>query len=187
MSAGSTLRTIWTSLLLCIGLLFAPFLWAQQQQSGGIYVIDQERLYQQSEFGKRVGREISVRAEVLTKENKRLEEELKAEELALTEKRPTYEAAEFRELADAFNAKVEKIRSEQATKTQEMNNWAEAERIRFLEALLPVLSEYALELGAIAVFDHRTAILVADRIDITPVMIERIDAAIGGGELQDDQ
>lgn len=154
---------------------------AAAQQTGGIYVIDQDRLYQQSEFGRRVRKEISDRAAMLTEENTRLENELKAEELALTEERPNYSASEFRKLADDFNTKVERIRSEQAQKSQEMNNWADAERVRFLEALLPVLTTYATELDAIAVFDHRNAILVSDRIDITAAMIERINLTLGNG------
>ena len=149
--------------------------------SNRIFMLDQERLYRQSAFGQRVQQEILARSEEISRENQRLEEELKAEELALTERRPSLSPAEFRALADAFDAKVENIRAEQARKSADLNRFADSERRRFFDMTLPVLVSLAEEIGALAVFDSRTAILSSDLINITERAIARIDAEIGDG------
>lgn len=161
-------------------LLFAATLPAEAQIGPNrIFVLDQERLYRDSAFGQRVQRDILARSEEISRENQQLEEALKAEELALTEQRPELDPAEFRVLADAFDKKVETIRTEQARKIADLNRFADEERRRFIELTLPHLVSLAEEIGALALFDTRSAILSSDAINITDRALARIDAEIG--------
>lgn len=174
----------WRTLVAAFAALVAfttPTYLTAQSLDSRIYVLNQERLFSQSNFGVRVRDEILARSAALAAENKLLEDELKAEELALTETRPTLSPTEFRTLADAFDEKVESLRTGQAHKSAELNAWAEAEKSRFFEAASPLLVSLAEEIGALAILDRRSVIIAADQLDITGAAIERVNADIGDG------
>jgi Skp family chaperone for outer membrane proteins len=106
---------------------------------------------------------------------------LKIEEQALTDQRASLSPADFRVLADAFDKKVEKIRTEQAQKSLALNNFAEAEQQRFFKLAFPVLVKLANELSAVAILDERSTIIASEQMDITALAVTRVNAAIGDG------
>jgi len=152
-----------------------------QQANSKIFTLNQDQLYSQSLFGKRVLAEIATRKAAIVFENTRMEAELKDEELALTKKRPTLAPADFRVLADAFDAKVEKIRTGRAQKSLDLNNWSNEERKRFFNLAFPVLLKYARDIGALVILDRRSVIISSDAIDITAKAMDKINAAIKDG------
>lgn len=143
-----------------------------------ILIIDQERLFAESQLGARIAAGIEDEAEALAAENRRIEAELIAEELALTEQRAELPVDEFRALADAFDEKVQRIRAEQDAKELDLQRRREEERQEFLNRIGPILGELARERGAVAVLDRRAVFLAADRIDITDEAIDRLNAEI---------
>jgi len=146
-----------------------------------ILTLNQDRLFNQSAFGKRVLAEIETRSAQLKAENHRIESDLKAQELALTEQRKTLPAAEFRPLANAFDKKFETIRAAQARKSADLSNWTESEQQRFVDAAYPELLKLTTELGALIILDQRSTIITSARIDVTDQAIVRIDQVIGDG------
>lgn len=142
-----------------------------------ILTIDSERLYADSAYGEQTTREIEALGAELTAENRRIEEELTAEERMLTERRSTMTAVEFRELADAFDQKVEEIRAEQDAKTRDLNRLLEERQVAFLNAAAPVLEQLMREAGAAVILERRSVFLSANAIDITQTAINRLDAA----------
>ena len=152
-----------------------------QAQDGGIYVLNQEALFSQSAFGQRVVVEIDSRTQTIMSENQQLASDLEAEELALTDQRADLPVDEFRALADAFDKKVEEIRTAQAGKNVELNQWAEDEQKRFFALASPIIVKLAEELGAVAVIDNRSVIISADHINLTARAIERVNQEIGDG------
>lgn len=167
------------ALVLALALV-VPRAEAQVVQSP-ILTIDSERLYRESAFGQRVLREIEARNSVLAQENQRLEEELRAEEQALTEQRPTLPPADFRVLADAFDARVQAIRREREARNQENIALLEENEERFLRAALPVLNAIMRDVGAAVVLEERRVFASATAIDITDRAIAEINAAVGDG------
>ncbi len=146
-----------------------------------ILTIDQDRVYAASAYGQRVARDIEARAAQLAAENRRIEAELTAEELALTEARPSLPAEEFRARADAFDARVVAIRAEQDAKARQLSALREAARDVFWRDSLPALGQLLGERGAVAILDRRAVFLAANAIDITDEVVARIDAVIGEG------
>jgi Skp family chaperone for outer membrane proteins len=146
-----------------------------------ILTIDQDRVYAASAYGQRVTRDIESRAAQLAAENRRIEAELTAEELALTEARPILPAEEFRARADAFDARVVAIRAEQDAKARQLSALREAARDVFWRDSLPALGQLLGERGAVAILDRRAVFLAANAIDITDEVVARIDAVIGEG------
>jgi Skp family chaperone for outer membrane proteins len=143
--------------------------------------LDQERLFAESAFGRRVTAAVEEAARRLTAENRALEAELVTEERALTEARPTTPPEQFRSLADAFDARVEGIRAAQEAKSRAIAAYRDAERQRFLEVALPILAQVVFEAGAVAVLDTRAIVLSIDEIDITDRVLARLDAELGDG------
>ncbi len=143
-----------------------------------ILVIDQERLFSESRLGERISDEIEAATDTLANENRRIESELVAEEMSLTERRASLPPEEFRALADIFDRKVQRLRAEQDEKERALQARGEADRQEFLNSIIPVLGAIARERGAVAILDRRAVFLSADRIDVTDEAIRRLNVAI---------
>ncbi len=147
-----------------------------------VLTLDQDRIYSETLFGKRLQREIDQASNALAERNRALTETLKAEELELTEKRKQVSAVEFRALADAFDAKVVELRKDQDARINALQRRRDLERRVFTGRVLPILSDIMRGIGAVALLDDRAVILSADSIDVTDLAIERIDAVLGDGQ-----
>jgi Skp family chaperone for outer membrane proteins len=168
----------WLSLVF---MLVLPVSVMAQPSDIRIFTLSQDRLFSLSDFGSRVRRDVASRSSDIAAENRRIEDELKAEEQALTDQRATLSPTDFRVLADAFDQKVETIRTEQAQKSLELNSFTDAEQQRFFGLAFPVLVKLAEELSATAILDERSTIIASEQMDITPLAITRVNAAIGDG------
>lgn len=168
--------------LLVQGLLGAAPLRAQSQPSPeGILVLNQERFYGASLYGRRVQAELEAASQALSAENREIEAQLTEEELRLTNERASLPVEEFRALADEFDARVVEIREAQDAKGRRLATQAEAARQRFFELAVPVLLELVRDRGAAVIMDSRAVILSADAVDITDEALARIDATVGDG------
>lgn len=154
---------------------------AQAPSPLAVLTVDPERLFAETAFGLRAGRDIETRATALATENRRIEAELTAEERELTEKRATLSIEEFRALADAFDEKVDQIRAEQDAKTREVQGLREEEQQRFFRQVGPILRDLLVERRGLVLLDRRQVIAAAEAVDITDEAIARIDAEIGDG------
>ena len=175
----------------CAAVIFLCALSAPAQEflqvPSPILVLDQERLLEGALQTEQLSEEFEQRSAALAAENRRIEAELVAEELELTELRPTMEPAEFRVLANTFDEKVTAIRAEQDAKVRELQLLREQERQDFLRRVTPVLGDIVRERGAVAVLDRRTVVISAESIDITDEVIARINAEFGGTPGEDPE
>jgi Skp family chaperone for outer membrane proteins len=174
-------------LAICLSLIWTALpatpVVAQSTQtiSSPILTIDSERVFTESQFGKRTLEEFEALGAELAAENRRIEEELSAEEKDLTAKRAQMAPADFRVLADAFDEKVQGIRQEQDGKNRELNKSLEERRIVFLNAAAPVLEQLMRDTGAAVILERRSVFLSANAIDVTRTAIERLDDVLGSG------
>lgn len=146
-----------------------------------ILVIDPGRLFAQSQFGQRISESIENQGADLAEENRRIETELTVEEKQLTKERPTMSPEAFRIKADAFDAKVRQIRSDQEAKANRLAQEGETAERRFLSVARPVLEELMVESGASVLLDTRSVLLSAGSVDVTQEAVRRIDEVIGDG------
>ncbi len=162
--------------------VFAQSLIAQETgvTQSPILTMDSELVFGTTSVGKQITKNLENKVQELAAENFRIAAELEAEELDLTEKRTTMEAAEFQVLAEAFDEKVQRIRAEQDAKQRALQQLRDVERQSFIAAIAPLLSDVARRYGAVAVLERRNVLLSADSIDITQEVIDRIDAALTG-------
>jgi Skp family chaperone for outer membrane proteins len=147
---------------------------------GAIVLLDQDRLFAESAFGRASLQRERAAAEALDAENTRIEADLVAEEQDLTARRPTLPAEEFTALATAFDEKVERIRAEQEEKIRALGQERDADRAAFRRAVVPVLGEVLEETGASVILDKNSVILALRALDVTDLAIARVDAALAG-------
>ena len=177
------LRCLAVAALLLAGLSGTP---VAAQEVGvvrsDILVLDPERLFEETRLGARMVAEHQAAREKMAARNRKLEAELEAEEKRLTELRAETSPEEFRELADAFDAKVQEIRRDSDRRVRDLERDRERLPLDFLRRVEPVLIEVMRETGSVVVLDARTVLFRAEKIDITGVAIARIDKEIGAGE-----
>ena len=152
----------WRALL--IGLCLAAFAPAVSAQtvapvSSMVVTLDQERLLKESKFGAALAKAFDADTQALVAENRKIDADLEAEERDLTEKRKTMPPAEFRVLADAFDKKANELRDAQEAKSRELTRRREADRNLFFQNVAPILGDYMVERGAVAILD-KSAVVV---------------------------
>jgi Skp family chaperone for outer membrane proteins len=174
----------WAGRLVRTGVLLALFLGGPltAQDLGvtlsPIVTLDTEKVFGSTVVGQQIATRLSDKVAALAAENKLIASQLEAEELDLTDQRKTMEPTAFRKLADAFDAKVQRIRAEQDAKQKELQRLRDAERQSFIDSIGPILSRIARKHGAIVVLERRNVLLSADSIDITQEAIDQIDIAL---------
>lgn len=146
--------------------------------SGIILTLDQDRLFADSGYGKASLERERAATRALEAENARIEAELVAEEQDLTRRRATLSAEEFSALAADFDAKVERIRTEQDAKSRDLVRARETDRQAFLRAAIPALAELMGELGAVAILDKSQVFLSLSAIDVTDEAIQKVDTVL---------
>ena len=168
----------------CFAILLAPQ-GGQAQDVGvvqsDILVLDPDRLFNETAFGQRLNAEYQAQREALIARNRTLEAELEAEEQSLTDLRDSSSAEDFKELADAFDAKVQQIRRDSDRAVRDLERNRERAPIIFMRTVEPVLGQIMQDAGGAVVLDLRTVLLRANVIDITDLAIDRIDRQIGDG------
>lgn len=153
----------------------APSLPAFQSQ---VLTINQQRLFEDSQFGKSSLTRLEADSRSLQAEIRKIESDLEIEERLLTERRATLPPAEFQPLASNFDEKVEKIRASWGAKDRDLKRQREQDQQKFFESAVPILAEMMQEMGAVILIDQSSVILSLDRVDITRIAIERIDARL---------
>lgn len=141
-----------------------------------LLVVDQERLFVESAYGKQIMAEIDRRTEALAAENRTIEAELVAEERELTERRSAMEVKAFRRLAEAFDTKVHSLRQTQDAKARDVTRLREEARQIFFSEAGTVLTQIVRERDAVVLMDRRSVLAAIPEADITDIAISRIDA-----------
>ncbi|PZX19909.1 periplasmic chaperone for outer membrane proteins Skp [Palleronia aestuarii] len=166
---------------MALGLALSLPAAGQTPDPSPVVVVDQDRLFDDSLFGKRILVEIDRRSEELAAENRRIETELIAQERALTDQRDALPPEVFRERAEAFDSRVTTHREEQDAKARALGRRRDEARQEFYGQITGVLTEIIAERGARVLLDRRAVLAATEAVDITDTAIERIDAAIGDG------
>lgn len=143
-----------------------------------VLTINQQRLFEESQFGKSSLVQLEADSRALQAEIRKVESDLEIEERLLTERRATLPPAQFQPLASGFDDKVEKIRASWGEKDRELKRQREQDQQTFFESAVPILAKMMQEMGAVMLIDQSSVILSLDRVDITQAAIAQIDAEL---------
>lgn len=166
-------RALVALLLFCAG--------ASAQDRPPVLTIDPDRLLIETAFGQRILGELEARADAIQAEIDATIAALEAEERDLTERRAGMEPAEFRTLADAFDAKVVRLRDETDARDRDFAAEQTEMRAGFFRDVQPILAAILRERGATVILRRSDIYLALDTTDITDEAVERIDDALGEG------
>ena len=146
-----------------------------------ILTVDQDALFARSKFGQALTHAYETEAEALKAENRDIDTQLETEERDLTARRPTMAPEAFRPLAEAFDKKVEALRSAQDAKARAFAQRRDDGRKRFIQTVGPIMGDYMVQQGAFAIVDRAAIVVSLGAIDITEEVIAAIDAKLGDG------
>lgn len=144
-----------------------------------ILVLNQEKLLRSSEVGKTLLARENAKKEAHRQEGLRLDAQLEAEELALTEKRDELIAEEFNKLAILFDEKVVAVRRDHQRKSEALAAELDAMRKEFFADIVPIVAKIMSERGASMVFEQRNVLFTGQDVDITADVIQRLDSEAG--------
>lgn len=161
-------------------LLWSPA-WAQTVPQAQILVIDTQQVINFSSLGQQVSAQLASAEAALRSENERISEALAEEERSITEQRDTLSPESFTALADAFDKKTQRLRSEQSEKLIALSKQREEMANDLLQTAMPILQDIMREAGAQALIDIKYIVLAADYLNITQEAIERINRSLQDG------
>lgn len=146
-----------------------------------ILTLDRDALFDGTLFGQRVNREIEAASAAMATQTREIEAALEEEELALTGQRAALEPEAFRELARAFDEKVQALRADRDAAAANLRAQITAAQADFFDQIGPILGAIVRERGAVLIVDRRAILLSAANVDITEEAVSRIDALLGDG------
>jgi Skp family chaperone for outer membrane proteins len=167
-------RLAGAALLILFGVAASPA--AAQGPVLPFLFINQERILTGSKTGQALLAEEDRQRDALRTEARALDAAFEAEERRLTEQRPTLPAEEFRQLSDAFDARVVQARRDQDARASALAQEFDQRRRQFYARVAPILVSLMDRYGAKAIFDENSALLADQSLNITEAVIAEIDA-----------
>lgn len=161
--------------------LALPAMARAQNVATPVLVVDSEALFSRSAYGLRVKDELAAQRDALASENRQLEDDLRAEEMSLTEKRDGMDPQAFREAADAFDARVQDMRRTQDAKEAALRSALSDAQADFMGQIQPILGALMAERGAGVILDQRAVFVWTTALDVTDAAVARLDAELGDG------
>ena len=171
---GACARKFWFSLLrlsLLWALLGAPL----AAQETFILVVDLDRAYETSLFGKSMRAQFREDNQDVAAENALILNALKDEELQLTEDRVTLSAEEFAAAAAAFDAKVKEIRGARLEKIRQVDEQFKNLKPLFFKLIEPFFDLIMQQFNATVILEKSSILRSIEGIDITDLLVERVD------------
>ncbi|SFU75672.1 periplasmic chaperone for outer membrane proteins Skp [Aliiroseovarius crassostreae] len=150
-------------------------------QASHILTVDRDRLFRQSEYGRRILQDLEAERARLASEARRVDDALAAEEKRLTEERARLSPEAFRALADAFDEKVQALRAQRPERERSFTERFEREQQAYFDRIGPILGAVVRERGGVVIVDRRAILLTTQNIDITDQAIALIDRLLGDG------
>lgn len=170
---------IWRAIVVWF-LLALPAV-SQEQAAPQVLIIDSDRLYFETLYGRRLAADLAAEVNEVQQENDRIVATLTEEESSLTQRRPDMTPEAFRAEADAFDEKVQDVRRARDAKNVELQAASAEARAVFEERVQGIVANIMLERGATMVLEQRNVVLSVRSANITDDVIVRIDAALGDG------
>ena len=163
-------------------LLFLSCIWLALPlpvlaQASGILVVDLDRAYEKSKFGLSMRDAFNIDNQLVTDENVTILNALKEEELQLTEDRTTLSPEDFAIAAANFDTKVQEIRRLRLQKIRQVDERFKRLKLFFFQRIDPFFDVVMREFNATAILEKGSVVRSIAAIDITDLLVERVDQA----------
>lgn len=180
MPGAATARDSWTRRA-ALGLILVPLAARAMAQSGGrpaVLVVSRQRLLSETETAKALQKaEISMTADLQRRVDE-IKAQFNAEEQELARLRPTMDRAVFDARVAEFDRNVRRERRQTQFRAAALQNAFREARLKFVEALGPVLETVRAEHGATMILNADQALATDRAADVTAEVIERINLTV---------
>lgn len=146
-----------------------------------VAVVDYRTLYLRSQFGIRVASEYQEAQLSLRAEGTYYTELFEDEERELAEKKVNLTSSEFELLVEDFDTRVEARRMIQDGKGVALSEWQNRQQGIFQVYVSPIIIQVAQFFGSKVVIQRDLTIWTDESLDITPFVLDQVNAAIGDG------
>lgn len=166
----------WLGILCCINFANAqsayPTVFPQP-----ILLLDQERLFVESQLGKAILQIESERRQDLFAESRSIDRAFEREEQEITDLRSKLTVEEFSALSRDFDVRVQVARETQLSKDRNLQRFIEENRTNFLKTVAPFMLQIMRQYQASAIVDQRSVLFFTRGMDITDEAIIILDKA----------
>ncbi|WP_394182064.1 OmpH family outer membrane protein [Yoonia maritima] len=152
-----------------------------QDAAPQILIIDSDRIYFETLYGRRIAADLAAAAQEVQAENEQIVATLTEEERSLTQRRPDMAPEDFRAEADAFDDKVQEVRRVRDAKNIELQTKNAEQRTVFEDRVQGIIANVMIERGAVIVMEQRNVVMSVRAANITDDVIVRVDAELGDG------
>lgn len=173
-TTGRVARAGVLSLLVAVCVMLASPGMAQTQ-SVPLLLVNPEQVLARSETGRALVQSIETERAQLIQRATEIARAFETEERALSDLRPTLDRAEFDARAEAFDTRVRAAREQQDREASALARMADQRQRAFFIELSNIYAALLQETGAQAVLDIRTVLLADQSLDVTDLVIERLD------------
>ena len=143
----------------------------------GILIVDLDRAYNSSKFGQAIRKNFQLENQSFNKENSTILESLKEEELKLTKDRESLSPEDFAKAAVAFDTRAVAIRAVRLEKIRIVDKRFQGLKPLFFERIKPIIVKIMREYDASIILEKNSVVWSLASIDITNVIVERVDKA----------
>jgi outer membrane protein len=140
-----------------------------------IAFIDMNRILKESKVGISVEKELTKIHETKLKNFKKIEEELKKEEIDLISKRNILAREEFEKNVKNLNDRAQKYQNERRNWFDQITQKRNTARSQVLDSLDPILTEYFKQNQLSLMLYKRNIVIATDELDITDKIIDKLN------------
>ena len=145
--------------------------------SNGILVVDLDRAYKSSKFGKLIRKNFELENQSFNEENDAILDSLKREEIKLTKERASLSPENFSKAAKAFDKKAVAIRAVRLDKIRLVDKKFQELKPLFYNQIRPIIEKIMREYDASIILEKNSVVWSLASIDITSIIVERVDKA----------
>ena len=145
--------------------------------SNGILVVDLDKAYKSSKFGKLIRKNFELENQSFNEENDAILDSLKREEIKLTKERQSLSPEKFSKAAEAFDKKAVAIRALRLEKIRLVDKKFQDLKPLFYNQIRPIIEKIMREYDASIILEKNSVIWSLASIDITNLIVERVDQA----------
>ena len=145
--------------------------------SNGILIVDLDRAYNLSKFGQLIRKNFQLENQSFNKENSTILESLKEEEIKLTKDRESLSPEDFAKAAEAFDTRAVAIRAVRLEKIRIVDERFQGLKPLFFDRIRPIIVKIMREYDASVILEKNSVVWSLASIDITNVIVERVDKA----------
>lgn len=150
-------------------------LFADQYPNTSVGIIDINKVLTESKAAIDATKQIEIIQKKSEEESKEEDEKLIKEREKLIEQQSVMAPEAFEVKVADFEKKVQTYQFERQDKLKKLDQMVQLTRAKILDAVKPIINEYATEIGITVILEKNAVILSADDMDITNEVVKRLN------------